>query len=136
MPVFMSEAWCRAVAEAAESDPQAEAAGVGWKGDVALVVEASEGTAGCAVWARPEGGRIAEWRLLASIEEVDELRPTYVARATMKTWKGLYEGELDPVEAVLFRKLRIAGDLHQLIERLRYRGLVERVMASVETTFP
>lgn len=136
VPEFMSEAWCRAVVEAAGADPQAEAAGRGWRGDVALVVESPEVESSVAVWARPENGQIAEWRVLASVEEVGLLQPTYVARASMKTWQGLYEGTLDPVEAVLFRKLRVVGDIEQLVERIRYKGLIQRVLAAVETTFP
>lgn len=135
MPVFPSEAWCRAVIEAASSDPEAAAAARGWSGDVGVVVEAEGAWPAFVVWGRAGEAGVESWRVLADPAELDELRPAYVARASRSTWRGLLERRIDPVEAVLFRKLKVQGDAEQLLARTRFKGLAKRVLAAVETTF-
>ena len=132
MPSFPSEEWCAAVVAAASADPQAEEAGAGFAGDVAVVVD---GPSFFAAWGRIAGGRVLEWRVLRDAEEVEELAPAYLARASLATWRGLLEGKVDPVEAVLERKLRVKGDLAPLVERIRFKGVAGRVLARVETRF-
>jgi hypothetical protein len=132
VPVFPSEAWCAAAIAAANADPESARAGRGFAGDVACVVDAPRFFA---AWCRVADGRIREWRVLAGPAELDELAPAYVARAALATWRGLLEGTVDPVEAVLARRLRVVGDLQPLVERIRHKGLAKRVLAAVETCF-
>jgi hypothetical protein len=132
VPLFPSEEWCAAVVAAASADPQAAEAAAGFAGDVAVVVE---GSPFFAAWGRIGGGRILEWRVLRDADEVDELAPAYLARASLATWRGLFEGRIDPVEAILERKLRVAGDLSPLVERIRFKGVAGRVLDRVETRF-
>lgn len=132
MPVFPSEAWCAAAVAAANGDPEAASAGQGFRGDVACVVD---GPRPFAAWCRVGEGRIQEWRVLAAVDEVEGLSPDYVARASLATWRGLLEGTVDPVEAVLLRRLQVVGDLQPLVERVRHKGLAKRVLARLDTRF-
>ncbi len=132
MPVFPSEAWCAAAVAAVNGDPEAAVAGRGFEGDVACVVDEPRFFA---AWCRVGAGRIREWRVLAGPDEVEELAPDYRARASLATWRGLLEGTVDPVEAVLEKRLHVVGDLAPLVQRLRYKGLAGRVLAGLETCF-
>lgn len=132
MPLFPSEAWCAAAVAAVHSDPESAEAGRGFAGSVALVVE---GARPFTAWCRLGSGRIQEWRVLADPGQLEALLPRYIARASLDVWRGLLEGTRDPVEAVLERQLRLVGDLQPLVERLRYRDLGKRVLASIETRF-
>lgn len=134
MPLFPSLEWCRAVVEAANADPDAAAAGQGWRGDVACVVERPGGP--FVFWCNPVGGRIADWKVLHDEDELEERDPAYVIRAPLSTWRGLIEGSLDPVQALIERRIRVKGDAEPVIARARHKGLTARVLAAVEHVFP
>jgi hypothetical protein len=50
-------------------------------------------------------------------------------------WKELLKGTLDPVDAVLKRRITMKGDLQPLIERMRYKGIADRVFTQLKTEF-
>ena len=47
----------------------------------------------------------------------------------------MLKGALDPVQVVLDRKVEFKGDLQQLLERARFKGLLYRALAKVQTEF-
>ena len=136
MPLFPSKEWCEAAIAQLHLDPEAEAAGEGWKGDFGAVIEA-EGALKTAfvVYVVPKAGRIEKFKVLVDPDDLDELEPVYLARAPYSVWKGLLKGTLDPVEAVLKRRIALKGDVQPLIERLKYKGIADRVLAAVKTEF-
>jgi putative sterol carrier protein len=112
------------------------AAGLGFTGDFAVVMTPSPLLPeGFAVYLRPASGRVHDFRVLDDCDEADELGAAYVVKASFEVWKGLLLGQLDPVEAVLMRRIAIQGDLQPLIERAGHKGLVERVLSRVQTEF-
>ena len=137
MAVFPSEAWCKEVIRLAEADPELAQASEGWKGDFCVVMlpQPPHLPEPFCIHLRPEGARIAEFRVLDDPDEAEELQPAYLARAPYDVWKGLLRGELDPVEAVLRRKVSIEGDVQPLIERARFKGIIDRVLGQISTTF-
>jgi putative sterol carrier protein len=137
MPVFPSREWCDEAVRLTNADPDCARAGAGWEGDFGLVVEAEPPHLrdAFAVHLEPEAGKIGRWRVLADVDELDEIEPAYLARAPLGVWKGLIRGTLDPVEAVLKRSIVFQGDLQPLLERMRYKGLAERVLSQIVTTF-
>jgi putative sterol carrier protein len=84
----------------------------------------------------PEGTRIGRLRVLADPDDLEEIEPAYLVRAPYSVWKGLLLGTLDPVEAVVRRRVRVEGDIQPLIERARYRSIVDRMLTKLETRFP
>ena len=76
-----------------------------------------------------------DFRVLEDADEAEALGAAYLARAEVGTWRALLRGELDPVEALLRRKVQVSGDVQPLIERARFRGVIDRVLAGLETTF-
>jgi putative sterol carrier protein len=134
---FPSKEWCELAVKLANADPESGAAAQGWKGDIAAVVQAEAGklAADFAVHFIPDGGRIQRFRVLKDPDELDEIEPAYLARAPYSVWKGLLLGTLDPVEAVLKKRIQMTGDLQPVIERMRYKGIADRVLAQLPTEF-
>ena len=64
-----------------------------------------------------------------------DAEPGKLARAPYTVWKQLLQGSLDPVEAVLRRRIAVKGDLQQVIERLRFKGIADRLLADLKTEF-
>jgi putative sterol carrier protein len=68
-------------------------------------------------------------------DDLDEFEPAYRIQAPYSVWKGFLLGTLDPVEAVLRRRVQVQGDLQPLVERMQHKGLAERVLAKMKTRF-
>lgn len=137
MATFPSREWCEEAIRLVNADPEVADAGRGWEGDFGAVVLAEDGKleAHFTVHLVPREGRIAKWKVLADPDDLEEIEPAYLARAPYSVWKGLILGTLDPVEAVLKRRIDVKGDLQPLIERLKYKGIADRVMAQLATRF-
>jgi putative sterol carrier protein len=137
MPKFPSKEWCEEAVRLTNADPECAAAAQGWTGDFGAVVDAEPGvlTQIFVVHLTPKDGRIEKLQVLDDPDDLDELEPAYVARAPYTVWKELLKGTLDPVEAVLKRRISVKGDLQPLIERMRYKGIADRVFAQLKTEF-
>jgi putative sterol carrier protein len=137
MPVFPSRGWAEAAMAMVNADPEIVAAGRGWSGDFGVVIEAEPGTLSehFVAWVRPDAGRIAELRLLVDPDDLDEFEPAYRIRAPYSVWKGLLLGSVDPVEAILKRRLRVDGDVQPILERMRYKDIAIRVLSRLGTRF-
>ena len=120
------------------ADPDSVAAGRGWIGDFGVVIEPERGRleAPFVAYVLPREGRIAELRILVDPDDLDELEPVYRIRAPYSVWKGLLQGTVDPVQAIVQRKLRVEGDVQPILERMRYKDVAARVLARMETQFP
>ena len=59
----------------------------------------------------------------------------YRIQAPYSVWKGILTGSVDPIEAVLRRRIHVEGDLQPLVERMQHKGLAERVLGRIETDF-
>lgn len=137
MPVFPTAEWAEEAVALLNADPEAEAAGKGWTGDFGLVVEAESGKldAPFAFHAVPDEGRITHYEVLDDPDDLEDIDPAYLIRAPYSLWKSLLTGKLDPVDALLKRKLSVKGDVQPLIERMRYKAIADRILANLQTTF-
>lgn len=137
MPVFPSREWCEEAIRLLNEDPEIAQAADGWDADFGAVIEAEPGKlqSTFTVHVVPKDGRIAKFKVLPDPDDLDEIEPAYLARAPYSVWKGLIQGTVDPVEAVLKRRINVQGDLQPLIERLKYKGIADRVMASLQTRY-
>jgi putative sterol carrier protein len=122
---------------AINADPESREAGKGLEGGVAGVVLAEPPflKEPFAVWANLAHGRLTRFRVLEDLDEIEEIEPDYVVSASYGTWKLLITGELDPVEALAKRLVRLAGDMQPIIERAEHREVLRRALSRIETTF-
>lgn len=137
MPIFPSKEWADEAVRLANADPEVAAAGADWVGDFGIVIEAEVGKldAPFTVHVVPRQGRVERCKILRDPDELEEIEPAYLARAPYSVWKALLTGELDPVEAVLRRQITLAGNVQPLIERARYKGIGDRVLAQIQTVW-
>jgi putative sterol carrier protein len=137
MPVFPSKEWCEEAARIANEDPESSVAGKGWTSDIAAVVEPEPGKLAdpFTVHCHPVHGKITQLTVLPDPDDLEEIEPAYLIRAPYSVWKALLQGTLDPVEALVRRRIRVQGDVQPLIERMQHRGIADRVLAKLGTTF-
>jgi len=137
MAKFPSKEWCEEAVRLVNEDPERSLAAQGWQGEIGVIVDAEPGKLAKAFVAHvvPRDARIEKLRVLDEPDDLDEYDPAYLARAPYTVWKQLLQGSLDPVEAVLRRRIAVKGDLQQLIERLRFKGIADRVFAQLKTEY-
>lgn len=132
-PLF-SATWCARAVQAFNEDPESAAALNGWSGDVALIVR-DAGGGGVGVHLRePTHGKLLMPELV-SVDGAVALELPYVADASRAHWQALIDGTLDPIAAVVQRKLVLKGNVQSLIERLKFRGLADRWLSAVRKGF-
>ncbi len=125
MAPYFSAAWCAAAVKAFNDDPDAAEALEGWRGDVGLFAD------DVGVWlAAPVNDRLAQAQLMP-VAELEAKAPTSTAKASLQTWAELIEGRLDPIAAVVQKRLMLKGDVHQIASRMGYRGLAERWLSAI-----
>jgi SCP-2 sterol transfer family len=131
MPQFPSEAWCRDAIRLLNEDPDAADAARGWDGDFGVVIDRADGPMGISIGA-PSGGKLPEPEFVA-LAELEDREPTFFARASEADWWALIEGGLDPIAAIVQKRLVARGDLTPVIARLQYRGLAERWLERIRS---
>jgi len=136
--LFASEEWVRALVQAVNGHPDLPRALAGLGADLAAVVEADPPhfPRSVSAWGRQRGGRIGEWRLLEDEDEILELGPAYVVRASYRVWKDLLRRRVDPVQAAVSGAVKVKGDLESLIRRSSYRYVLDAALGAVATEFP
>ncbi len=137
MPDFPSRAWCEEALRLLAADPETVRAGVGWTADIGVVVQAEPGKLErpFVVYLQPVDGRIETWKVLVDPDDLDEFDPAYRIQAPYSVWKGFLLGTIDPIEAVLRRRVQVEGELQPLVERMQHKGLAERVLERIDTRF-
>ncbi len=137
MARFPSKEWCEEAVRLVNSDPESSLAAQGWQGEIGVIVDAEPGKLSrvFVVHLVPRGTRIEKLRVLDDPDDLDEIEPAYLARAPYSVWKQLLQGSLDPVEAVLRRRIAVKGDLQQVIERLLFKGIADRLLTHLKTEF-
>lgn len=138
MPTFPSRAWLAEAIRLFNQDPETAAAGSGWVGEVGFRVLSEPGqlSHSYAAYLVPAAkGGVERFEYLENADELEGLEPPYVLSAGYSVWKALLKGEMDPVEAVFLRRVEIQGNLQQILERVRFRGIIERVLSQLDSEF-
>jgi len=110
--------------ELLNADPGLAAAAEGWEGDFGLIIERPAGAL-CVHLAAPVAGRFAPPDFVTP-SDLEDAAVAYAARADEGTFLGLIEGGLDPIAAIVQKRLWVRGNLQPIIARLNHRGLAER----------
>lgn len=134
MSAFPSEAWCRQAIALLNADPDAPGAAKGWDFDFGVVIDRPEGPLAIHLEA-PAGGALAPPHFV-TLDELEDLEPRYFARASQADWWALIEGGLDPIAAIVQKRLVARGDLTPVVARLQYRGLAERWLEQIRKLGP
>ena len=136
MPVFPSEEWAAAWVALANASDEFKAAGKGFSGSVALVIEADP-RAGLprAVYLRLTG-RDGHWEdhdLGSSDILLDGA--TFVLRGPYPRWKALIRQELHPIKALLQGKIRIRGHLPEFLKWTRAMTILAELAGEIDSQF-
>ncbi|NIS81427.1 MAG: hypothetical protein GTO14_14770 [Anaerolineales bacterium] len=118
---FPSEDWLRALVEVLNSDSRYAEVAKNWEGDMVVVIEQNPGeedarlpiTYYLDLW----HGRCREARLIDPSKEVLP-EAKFILRSPIKHILRIFEGELDPMQAMLTRRLQVTGNLGYMLRNV------------------
>lgn len=136
MARFLSDEWFRAYIALINGSDEYRVAADAWEGDIAFRVEAE-----------PDRGVPRDiWALLdlwhGSCRGGGLIGPergqeaAYVLSAPYTRWKDVAQGELDPIRGMIQGKLKVRGDLPQIVRQVRAANELVHLIELVDTEFP
>lgn len=133
MPRFPSMEWGEALKEVINSDPEIREAGKDFEADAVLVIEPAGGLKErFIVYVKGSNGIVQEVRQLSS---PDEVPAKFVVSSDYLTWKSIIKGELDGVKALLMGKIKLKGDMKEVMKRAKDQQLMMKALSKVKTEF-
>lgn len=116
-----------------ESDAYQTAAAK-WQGDFYFICPAEGAmTADLVMYLDLHEGRCLEACMVA---DQAEKSPAYVLTAPLAAWKQVVAGELDPIQGVMTRKLKLAGDMMQVMRMPKAAIELVNCATQIETSWP
>ncbi len=117
-PKFPSEAWLKALEARLNSDERYARVARNWEGDLAFVIEpdaSGELEAPMVLYVDLWHGKC---RGSAMLRDVAEKNPAFVLTATLENYRKVLDGRLDPMQAMLTRKLKVKGGMAYMMRNV------------------
>jgi len=132
--LFGSEEWIKALMEEVNQSEAYAQAAANWEGDFYFIVE-PEGQFTETVYYYMDlwHGECRDAYRSASGTDKD---PEFRLSAPISVWRQVIEGQLDPIQGMLTRKLRVKGNLIKITRSVRAAQELVACCTRVETEFP
>jgi putative sterol carrier protein len=115
-PIFPSPEWLQALYDKLNSDERYAHVARNWEGDMGVVVEPSGPLTERLVY------YLDLWhgkcRKAEAMKELSGLKPLFVLTATYENISRIMKGELDPMQAMMTRKLQVQGSMAYMMRNV------------------
>ncbi len=116
MPVFPSEEWLQALCQKLNQDAQYARIAQRWEGDLAFVIEPDDRLSETLIY------YLDLWhgrcRQAAAYASLDEVQPAFLLQAKYGNFARILQQQLDPMQAMLARKLQVKGNMAVLMRNV------------------
>jgi putative sterol carrier protein len=114
---FPSEEWLNALHDLLNNDPQYEKIAKNWEGDVLFEVEPEDEVS------NPSYFLMDLWHgkcrgVQFFLDGQDLPNPKFTLTATTSRYKSILNGELDPIQAMATRRLKVKGNMAYLLKNI------------------
>ncbi len=131
---FPSDEWIKELSRQLNESPSYEAAAKDWEGDFIFVVEPDEVYPDTVyLYLALHHGKSPDGALLAG--ETEREAP-FTLRAPFSTWRKVIEGKLDPIQAIMSRRLKLTGNLLKVVRYPKAAQEIINCCTRIETEFP
>lgn len=118
---FPSEEWLQALVEVLNSDERYSEVAKNWEGDMTVVIEPEDGDERndlpVALYVDLWHGKCRSALLIDM--EVEELpQAAFTLRAHIGNFERLFSGQLDPIQAMMTRRLRVEGNMAYMLRNI------------------
>jgi putative sterol carrier protein len=132
--LFGSQEWLDALKKALETSQAYKEAAKNWEGDIYFVVEPD---------ASDENRHImyldlwhGECREALAIADENEKSPKYRIVGPFTNWKQILNKKVDPVQSMMTGKIKVKGDMAQIMKMPRAAVELVNCATAFETLFP
>jgi putative sterol carrier protein len=130
---FPSDEWIKELSRLLNESESYERAAKDWEGDFIFVIEADQILDETAyLYMDLYHGKSPSAAALAS---ADEKQAAYVLQAPFATWQRVIEGRLDPIQGMMTRKLKLKGNMMQIMRYPKAAKEIVSCCAMVPTEF-
>jgi len=121
---FASDAWTKELSRRLNESDSYERAAKDWEGDFLFIVEPDEDYDQTTyLYLGLYHGKSPD---AAVVESEDDREVEFVIRAPYGTWREVVEGELDPIQGMMSRRLRLSGNMMKV---MRYPKAAQEIVA-------
>jgi putative sterol carrier protein len=117
---FPSEDWLLALKDVLNSDPRYAKVAANWEGDMVVVIESddaqSDGDDSHVFYLDLWHGRCREARVIERGDEIPEA--AFSLRAKLVHIIRIFQGDLDPMQAMLTRRMHVRGDMAYMLRNV------------------
>ncbi|MDD1768322.1 MAG: SCP2 sterol-binding domain-containing protein [Methanomassiliicoccales archaeon] len=131
---FPSEEWLARFVEELNKNQEYRAAAKDWEGDMILVVNAGPGVE--KEWAGYVDLWHGECRSWSVLPDRHAKKAEFLIEGPLDSWIKLIKGELDPVKAMLGRKIKIDGSMMRIMRNVNASTEFTKNSRRVPTLFP
>jgi putative sterol carrier protein len=131
---FATDAWIKRLSEACNKSEAYRAAARDWEVDVYFVVEA-EGQLETNVYMYLDVYH-GQCRQAFVPDDYTSLNPEFWISGSVSAWKEVTEKNMDPLKALLTRKLSLKGSMSKVMRHAKAAQALVNCSTSFETKFP
>ena len=131
---FATDAWVKRLSEACNKSVVYREAAKNWEGDIYFIVEA-EGQLEKNVYMYLDLYH-GQCRQAFVPEDHTTLNPEFWISGSVSAWKEVTEKNMDPLKALLTRKLSLRGNISKVMRQAKAAQALVNCSTSFETDFP
>jgi putative sterol carrier protein len=130
---FPSDEWIKELSRQLNASEAYERAARDWEGDFIFVIEADETLPETAyLYLDLHHGKSPS---AMQLRTGDEKKTAYTLAAPFSAWRRVIEGTLDPIQGMMTRKLRVQGNMMQIMRYPKAAKEIVSCCAKVPTDF-
>ncbi len=135
MPKFPSAEWFDEMINLLDKNEEYKRVGAEWEGDMILAVEAEEGKLDTPFYyyQKPHRGEMLENYPINSLDEKPDV--AFVLNGPYSVWKSIINGEGDAMQLMMQGKIRVKGNMQQLLRYAKFQQIGLDALKGIESTF-
>lgn len=131
--VFPSEEWLKELSDRLNADPNYAKAAANWEGTFVFHILPGEGLdEEYILWADPTHGI---WKDPKRIKNINEETVNHGLTGIYSIWKKVIKGELDPIRAMITRKMKVIGSMAYILKFKKGSDIIIKTLKGIETNF-
>jgi putative sterol carrier protein len=132
---FGSEAWLKRLKEELNNSEGYAEAAKNWEGGLYFVIEAEGSTLPHAVYLYLDLWH-GKCQKVAVPKNPDEFNPEFTFTGNVKTFKQIIDEGLDPMKAIMTRKLKLEGNMVKIMRNVKAANQLVQCCTHIPTRFP
>ena len=133
--LFGTDEWAKRLCEELNNSKAYAEAAKAWEGDIYFVVEAKGSSLDEDRYVYLDLWH-GECRKAVRAEKKDDFKPEFEFRGNVKIFKEVIDNGLDPIKAMLTRKLKLTGNMAKIMRNVKAANELVHCATFVPTDFP